>query len=362
MSRTQFAVVAVVLVALGGSVVAQQQAAPAPVPAAAPATPLPADLPEWAYTPPNPPGSPPAPSSLPADDNAVIRIPGVERTLTRGQLRGLKEIPDWRPEEHVGAPDVVRFGRPDPVPTAAGALQWTVRACGFCHLADGGGRPENASVNGLPVAYFIQQMDDFKNGLRDSIDHRKNNTNLMITYAKNATDAELRSAAEYFAGKPYGKRVKVIESATAPKVRLQGGMHMPVPAAEGGSMEPIGDHIVEVPDDHLRAEARDTHMGYTAYVPVGSINRGKMLAATYQCATCHGQSFEGLGPVPPLAGRSPSYVTRQMYDMKHGARKGPWAEMMQPIVQKMSVKDMMQVSAFLASLNPPAATTTRAAR
>jgi cytochrome c553 len=310
------------------------------------------NLPEWAYTPPNPPGAPPPPSSLPADDTAVIRIPGVERTLTRGQLRGVAEIPDWRPQEHTGAPAVVRFGR-----TAEG-----VRACGFCHLADGGGRPENASVNGLPVAYFLQQMEDFKRGARDSADPRKNNTNLMITYARNATPEEIRAAAEYFAAKPYGKRITVIESRTAPKVRLQGGMHMPVPAAQGGGMEPIGEQIVEVPDDHLRAEARDTHMGYTAYVPVGSLERGKQLAAVYQCTTCHGASLEGMGPVPPLAGRSPSYTTRQLYDMKLGARKGSWAELMTPIVAKMSLKDMMYVSAYAASLNPPAATTTRAAR
>jgi cytochrome c553 len=348
MNRTQSAVVVVVLVALGGSVVAQQQAAPAP--AAAPVAAPPADLPEWAYTPPRPPGSPPPPSSLPTDDNAIVRIPGVERTLTRGQLRGLKEIPDWRPEEHTGAPDVVRFGREG------------VRACGFCHLADGGGRPENASVNGLPVAYFIQQMDDFRDGLRDSADHRKNNTNMMINFAKATTPAEVRAAAAYFASKPYGKRITVVESRTAPKVRLQGGMHMPIPAAEGGGLEPIGDQIVEVPDDHLRAEARDTRMGYTAYVPVGSINRGKQLAAAYQCATCHGANLEGLGPVPPLAGRSPSYTTRQLYDMKLGARKGPWAALMTPIVAKMPLKDMMYVSAYAASLNPPAATTTRAGR
>jgi len=347
MSRMHGVLVAVVLVFLGVSVGAGQQAAPAP--AAAPAPP-PVNLPEWAYTPPNPPGAPPPPSSLPADDTAVIRIPGVERTLTRGQLRGVKEIPDWRPEEHAGIPDVVRFGREG------------VRACGFCHLADGGGRPENASVSGLPIAYFLQQMEDFKNGLRDSADHRKNNTNMMIGFAKSATLEENRAAAAYFGAKPYGKRINVVESRTAPKVRLQGGMHMPIPAAQGGGMEPIGEQIVEVPDDHLRAEARDTHMGYTAYVPVGSINRGKMLAATYQCTTCHGANLEGLGPVPPLAGRSPSYTTRQLYDMKLGARKGPWAELMTPIVQKMSLADMMNVSAYAASLNPPAATTTRAAR
>ena len=347
MDRTQSAVVAVVLVALGGSVVAQQQAALAPAATAAPAS---VDLPEWAYTPPRAPGSPPPPSSLPADDNAIVRIPGVERTLTRAQLRGVKEIPDWRPEEHTGAPDIVRFGREG------------VRACGFCHLADGSGRPENASVNGLPVAYFLQQMEDFKSGLRDSADHRKNNTNMMIGFAKSATVEENRAAAAYFASRAYGKRIRVIESRTAPKVRLQGGMHMPVPAAEGGGMEPIGDQIVEVPDDHLRAEARDTHMGYTAYVPVGSITRGKQLAAVYQCTTCHGANLEGLGPVPPLAGRSPSYTTRQLYDMKLGARKGPWAELMTPIVAKMSLKDMMYVSAYAASLNPPASAATRAAQ
>ena len=72
--------------------------------------------------------------------------------------------------------------------------------------------------------------------------------------------------------------MRVIESKTAPKVRLQGGMHMATPAAEGGGMEPIPDHIVEVPDDNLRAEARDTRMGWTAYVPPGTLNKGKQLA------------------------------------------------------------------------------------
>ena len=102
----------------------------------APAAPIPAGLPEWAYTPPPPPGSPPPPSSLPADDSVVMKMPGTERTLTRGQVRGVEEIPDWHPEEHRGSiPFVVRVGR----------FKENVRACGFCHLADGTGRPENAA-------------------------------------------------------------------------------------------------------------------------------------------------------------------------------------------------------------------------
>jgi cytochrome c553 len=207
-------------------------------------------------------------------------------------------------------------------------------------------------VNGLHPTYFLQQMEDFKNGLRRSGDPRKANTNMMISYTKAATPEELKAAAEYFASQPYQKRISVIESRTAPKVRLQGGMHMAIPAAEGGGMEPIGDHLVEVPDDNLRAEARDTRMGWTVYAPPGTLKRGQQIAAKYQCGICHGASMEGIGPVPPLAGRSPSYATRQLFDMKTGARRGPWAELMQRIVREMSVQDMMAVSAYAASLSP----------
>jgi cytochrome c553 len=328
--------VAVAAVILSGSfVVAQQNAAPA--------APVPPGLPDWAYTPPPPPGSPPPPSALPTDDNAVVRIPGTDRTMTRAALRALKEIVDWYPEDRRGqAPPIVKFGRDG------------VRACGLCHLADGTGRPENAPVNGLHPAYFIQQMEDFKNGLRRSADPRKANTNTMIGFAKAATPEEVRAAADYFAAQPYPKRIRVVESRTAPKVRLQGGMHMAVPAAEGGGMVPIGDEIVEVPDDNLRAEARDTRMAWTAYVPMGTLNRGKQLAAKHQCGVCHGPNLDGLGPIPPLAGRSPSHTMRQLFDMKTGTRRGPWSEVMKPVLAGMSVPDMMAVSAYAASLAPPA--------
>jgi cytochrome c553 len=263
--------------------------------------------------------------------------------MTRGALRGQKDIPDWYPEDRRGEmPAVVRSGREG------------VRACGLCHLADGSGRPENAPINGLHVTYFIQQMDDFKNGLRRSADPRKANTNLMAGFAKSATAEEVRAAAEYFAAQPYPKRIKVLESRTAPKVRLQGGMHMAVPADEGGGMTPLGDEIVEVPDDNLRAEARDTRLGFTVYVPPGTLNRGKQLATTHRCGVCHGATLAGLGPVPPLAGRSPSHAMRQMFDMKTGARRGPWAGMMMPVLEQMSVADMMAVAAYAASLDPAA--------
>jgi cytochrome c553 len=104
-------------------------------------------------------------------------------------------------------------------------------------------------------------------------------------------------------------------------------------------------------------------MSWTAYVPPGTLNRGKQVATKYQCATCHGANLQGIGPVPALAGRSPSYTMRQLFDMKTGARHGPWAELMKSIVTSMSVQDMAAVSAFAASTPAPVPpTTTTAAR
>jgi cytochrome c553 len=51
--------------------------------------------------------------------------------------------------------------------------------------------------------------------------------------------------------------------------------------------------------------------------------------------------------------------------MKTGARRGPWAELMKPIVTRMSVQEMTAVSAFAAATPAPEAmrpTTTSAAR
>ncbi len=335
MKRTLGGILVIGLTVL--SAAAAQNAPPAP------AAPVPAGLPDWAYTPPPPAGTP-IPSALPSDDAAVVSIPGSSKTFTRGQLRALKETMDWYPEDRQGTmPDVVRFGKP---PAA--------RQCTLCHLPDGSGRPETAPISGYHPAYFMQQMQDYRDGLRKSADPRKANTNTMIAYAKATTHEDDVAAAQFFARQPYPRRIKVIESKTAPKVRMQGGMHMAVPVAEGGGMVPIQpDEIVEVPDDNLRAEARDTRMHWTAYVPPGTLNRGKQVATKYQCATCHGVSFEGIGPVPPLAGRSPSYTMRQLFDMKNGSRRGPWAELMQPIVSRMSVQEMAAVSAFAASTPAP---------
>jgi hypothetical protein len=47
-----------------------------------------------------------------------------------------------------------------------------------------------------------------------------------------------------------------------------------------GDQEPIGQRIVEVPEDAEQFVSRDTRARFVAYVPVGSIKRGQELATT----------------------------------------------------------------------------------
>ena len=107
---------------------------------------------------------------------------------------------------------------------------------------------------------------------------------------------------------------------------------------------------------------RDGHAGYIAYVPVGAVKKGEALAKTLQCSICHGANLEGLGPVPSLAGRSPSYMARQLFDFQTGARRGLWSDLMKPIVAKMTAEDLVNITAYIASKNPPAAATGQTAR
>jgi cytochrome c553 len=83
---------------------------------------------------------------------------------------------------------------------------------------------------------------------------------------------------------------------------------------------------------------------------------------TFACGVCHGPTLQGIVNIPAIAGRSPSYMMRQMWDMKMGTRKGPMTQLMKPIVANLSQDDMLNVVAYLASINPPAAPTTTSSR
>jgi mono/diheme cytochrome c family protein len=126
-----------------------------------------------------------------------------------------------------------------------------------------------------------------------------------------------------------------METNTVPKTRLNGGMFLTL---EGNEKEPLGQRIIETPVNAEETEVlRNPRSGFIAYVPVGSIKKGEALVTngsgkTTACGVCHGADLKGLGPVPGLAGRSPSYLVRQLYDMQQGARKGTWTDLMKPVV------------------------------
>ena len=304
--------------------------------------------PGWAYGfPPGTSGAPPAAPAPPpaaAPDTSLKHLPGSSLAFTVPQIRDAFGPADWYPGDHPPMPDVVSHGhRPD------------VRACGLCHYPNGKGRPENAGVAGLPNAYFIQQMLDFRNGDRKSAEPRKANTNVMIAIAKGMTDAEIKEAAAYYGSMKWTPWIKVIETKMVPKTRIAGGMFL---AKEDGEKEPLGARIIETPENTEGTELlRDARSGFFAYVPVGSIKKGEALVTngagkTTACGVCHGADLKGLGPVPGLAGRSPSYMVRQMFDMQQGARKGPWTDLMKPVVSKLSEDDMLAIAAYTASRMP----------
>jgi cytochrome c553 len=147
--------------------------------------------------------------------------------------------------------------------------------------------------------------------------------------------------------------VRVVEATTIPAFALGCFAYVTVP----GEPVALGEHIIEVPDDLERFERRDPHVGFTAYVPVGSVARGRRLTAeargtTPACATCHGPDLRGGPAAPPLAGRYPGYLFRQLLGFRAGSRTGGDSATMRAIVTELSETDMIAAAAFAASQAP----------
>jgi cytochrome c553 len=307
----------------------------------------------WGFTTPAP-ATPPAAAPTPAapaaaPDPTLHKIPGSQASFTRAQISNRHAPADWFPEDHPVMPEIVAKGRASANPP--------IYACGLCHMPNGKGRPENANVTGLTYEYIMQQLADFAAGKRRTTDKRKTNTGLMEGFAKQMTREEMETAARYFASIPATPWVKVIESETAPKTRTGGGVFFALTGKDAGT-EPLGNRIIETPVNNEDFEVlRNPRSGFIAYVPVGSLKKGEALVKTgggkmTACTVCHGADLRGAGPVPTLAGRSPSYLVRQMYDMQQGNRAGAWSPLMAPVVSAMTTDDMLIAAAYLASLTP----------
>lgn len=265
-----------------------------------------------------------------ADPDALISLPGVPIKVTAQQLRDYTAAVDWYPGRHGTPPAIVLKARtPDGY------------ACGFCHLVGGQGRPENASLAGLPEAYIIAQTHAFRDGTRTGIRPEWRPTTLMTAAAAHTSEADVAAAAKWFSAQPFVSRVKVVESGTVPATAPLGSILV----ATDGPRQPIAGRIIEIPDDRERFELRDPDSHFTAFVPPGSIARGEAVAERLGCLECHAGLMNRWGP-----GRSPSYIFRQLLVFKAGLRATPEAQPMREVSAQLSEPEMIDAAAYLASL------------
>jgi cytochrome c553 len=275
-------------------------------------------------------------------DTTLRSLAGSKFQFTRAQVSNGYDPADWFPEDHPPMPDIVQHGK-----QASGS-----RACAFCHMPNGKGRPENAPVAGLPKDYIVRQLKEFKSGVRDTAEPRKPKDMMGLT--QDLTDEEMDQAAAYFSSMRWTPWIRVVEADVIPKTRVAGQMfHL----LEDGTTEPIGIRIVEAPENEADEQLRAPRTGFVAYVPVGAIKKGEVLVTTgggktVPCVTCHGQDLLGLATIPGIANRSPSYLGRQLYDFQTGARNGELAPLMKPVVEHLTVEDMVNILAYVSSRKP----------
>ena len=278
--------------------------------------------------------------TLPQDPtNTPRKVPGSDRTFTLAQINARYAPADWFPGDHPPMPPIV----------ANGKEANHVRACAMCHLPNGQGLMQNAPVAGLPVDYFVRQLDDMATGKRRSADVNKANAYEMAAIARNMTPEERRTAAEYFGKIPFKQWVRVVETDTIPKYTTSiNGLFL---KADGNETEPLGRRIIEMAEDREQTNIlRNPRSGFVAYAPVGSIAKGEELAKT--CVACHGADMRGTQLGPPIAGRQASYLARQMFDFQKGTRNGQMASLMKPAVEKLTEDDIIALVAYTSSRKP----------
>jgi cytochrome c553 len=175
----------------------------------------------------------------------------------------------------------------------------------------------------------------------------------MARIAHAMTDLEKHQAAEYFSSTKFRSMIRVVETDTAPQVRFTlNRLALPVDDAE---WMPLGQRIIEVPENpELTEKMRYPRGTFISYVPIGSVAKGEKLVAgegnpAVACRTCHGPKLRGIADIPAIAGRTASYMMRQLWDVKQETRVSP---LMEPVVANLSPEDMLNIVAYLATQQP----------
>ena len=290
----------------------------------------------WAFPvfPPSPDPRAPKP-----DPNQVLHVTGSMVTYTQAQMKGLDDA-DWFPQDHPSAPHIVTAGRKP------------ARPCAECHLVSGAGVPATASLDGLPKAYILEQIAAFRAGERGV--GGPTTAHDMVDEARALAATDLQQAADYFSVTRFVPRVHVVETLTVPKTHWKYFVRMP---EKGNVREPIGERIIETPANFNDYSLSDDRVGYIAYVPPGSVAVGAKIAAegvagAPACESCHGAHLQGVGDIPYLAGRSPTYIARELILFRLGRRTDPGAAPMRTEVSHFTLKDMIDIAAYAASRKP----------
>jgi hypothetical protein len=125
-----------------------------------------------------------------------------------------------------------------------------------------------------PAEYIAQQLTDFKTGAR----HPSVGDTSMAKIARALTAEETKATLTYYSRLPRTSWIAVVETATVPQTRVvDSNLRIPI---EGTDMEPLGQRIVEVPKFSARTRRRDWHAPFIAYVPLGSVRRGRAFVSS----------------------------------------------------------------------------------
>jgi cytochrome c553 len=306
------------------------------------------ERPDWAFFVPSP---EPVRLVTPRGTGSMWSAPGSRRTYTIAELQNVLAPPDWYPDEHPPMPAVVARGSSGPGQGAP------LLPCALCHLPNGAGHAESASLAGLPADYIKRQFADWRSGARRIAVGDANAVAFLTALKKRYSSRQIEQAARYFASLRPRVWIRVVETDRAPAAAVDRQTLMRLPVSGGGT-EPLGVRIVELPEDPLRFVYRDSHSGLVALVPKGSIAAGKVLVnqaaspGIPPCTTCHGERLTGLASAPPLAGRPPTYIVRQLWAFQHGDRAAESAAPMRVVAANLTVAQMVSIAAYIATRAP----------
>ncbi len=274
-------------------------------------------------------------TSAPPPSEAV-RLPGSPVIFHRSDFEDMARAIDWFPGAHPSAPEVVLRAKGE------GGYP-----CGYCHLPDGRGRPENARLQGLPAEYIVEQVGAFASGARRAAMPDYKPADYMAQVAHAIQPADLQAAAAYFSRFEPQSHTQVVEAATIPAAAAWRFVYR----FNRSRREALGPRIVEGPVDGERFELRDPETRYIAYVPRGAIARGRAIAERGgsggpACTSCHGRGLVG------IAGASPSFLARQLMGFRSRARSDPDAAPMQAVAARLTDAQIIDVAAFVGSRAP----------